>query len=262
MQRAAKIADLEEADEHEAAQDKRLQKKAAGVVGRPKKGRSQLLADVSKMIRDRVRMIAESHTKAVAIQKALADEGLKELGTLPADLVAIKEEMNKETKAAAEKIDLVVKEMNALSPATLITNCNEAAEEIKKALVEKTTDVFKKHIPEINKSIAAFKGAMRKAIAEKNKQSKKKGKSAPGQQETPLLTRTLKELVAKNTDAFAHVEVIADPVQLEQIEKISSAVRLVTLPEPFKKMIAESTGVEGHLKWMRKQLQKELREMQ
>eukprot|EP00972_Heterocapsa_arctica_P100656 14841414-Heterocapsa_arctica.AAC.1 len=86
------------------------------------------------MIRDRVRMIEEVQTKALAIQQVLVDEGTKELGTLSADLVAIKEAMTKETKDTTAQIDLLVKEMKALSPTTLITNCNEEAEDIRKAL--------------------------------------------------------------------------------------------------------------------------------
>jgi hypothetical protein len=258
MQREAKIADLEEVDEHEAAQDERLKKKASASVGRPKKGRSQLLADVSKMIRDRARQINEAKEKILATKQSLVDEGTKELGTLPADLSAIQTQMTTEVSDAAKKIDKVVEDISGIDPETLITDCAEDAEAIRKALVGKSVDVFKKHLPELNRSIGAFKGAVRSAIKEKSKKAKKKGAQAGGANEVPLLTRTLKELVAKNTDACMHVEVISDLAQIQQIEDTSSVVRLLTLPEAFKKAIDSSPGIEGHLKWMRKQLQKEL----
>jgi hypothetical protein len=260
MQRQAKIADLEEIDDHEAAEDDKMKKKIS--VGRPKKGRSQLLAEVAKMIRDRVRQIFETKSKLLISVAGVMEDGMKQLGAFPPDLKAIQEQMNKEIAECIPKIDAVATEIKGLDPEKLVTDCSEDAEALRKALVGKSADVFKAHIPEISRSLNAFKGALKHAIKEKNKKvHKNKGMQTGGAIETPVMTKTLKELVAKNTDAFKHVEVITDAMEIEKIQDISSQVRLLTFPEAFKKVISESPGVAGHLKWMRKQLQKELREM-
>ena len=261
MQRQAKIADLEEIDDHEAAQDEKAKKKMP--VGRPKKGRSQLLAEVAKMTRDRVRHILETKSKFLVSIEGTIEDGMDQLGAFPPDLKAIQVQMNKEISECMPKIDAVANEIQGLDPETLIITCSEDAEAVRKALVGKSAPVFKAHIPVITRSPNAFRGALKNAIKEKNKVGhKNKGMQTGGAIVTPLMTKTLKELVAKNTDALKHVEVITDATEIEKIQDISSQVRLLTFPEAFNKIISESPGVGGHLKWMRKQLQKELREMQ
>lgn len=158
MKRQAVISEREEQDEHEALQAARVEKvaKASKGVGRPKKLKSQLLAEASRIVRDRAQQIQDSHDIIVSqVQK----EATQSFTTLPDDLKQAMDAMTKDVGVAAATMLEVKKavENTDIAPSTSDEGDFDTAA-LKKQVHDASKPVFKDHQSAGNKAMAAFRG--------------------------------------------------------------------------------------------------------
>eukprot|EP00972_Heterocapsa_arctica_P094080 13876533-Heterocapsa_arctica.AAC.1 len=177
QQRQLVIEDLEEQDMHEASEARKILKaaEAARGAGRPKKLRSELLADVSRMIRDRECHFADAITKIENARDSVVEEFKAQLGTSPQDVQDVEASMKADVATRIEKMTKAKKALGELKPAQLVDENSMDIEKIRKALVDESKEAFKNFAAEANKAIGAFRSAAKKAVVEKARAEKKRG---------------------------------------------------------------------------------------
>ena len=160
-QRNKKIADAEEEDEHEAREAARMRK---GERGRPKKTATELLAEASKLMRDRIQCMqdsVEAKKKAVvdAITETVAAVGGQ---TLPEDVKLVQTSMEAQVDRYTKQVDEAVKILKAMSVEELAKDCADV-EAIRKKVVQASKDAMGSDLGEqAGKAIAAFRGTVKK----------------------------------------------------------------------------------------------------
>ena len=184
MQRDAKISDLQDQDDHEAKQEKKLEQQresaAGAALGRPRKQLSELLTDLGKIVRDRKTMISDAvEAKQKEVAEALASV-VKDFPEMPEGLNQVKETVEKEVPAAMVLIKEVETSLGALDLAVLAATHDRDSAALRKVIVDASKDVFGVHLTHISKSIAALKESAKKGKADADKASKRKGKRAAG----------------------------------------------------------------------------------
>ena len=259
QQRQLVIDDLEEQDMHEASESRKIQKAAevARGAGRPKKLRSDLLADVSRMIRDRECHIADAITKIENSRDSMVDEFKAQPGTLPKDLQDVETPMKSDVAARIEKMSNAKKALGELKPAQLVDENDMDAEKIRKALVEESKQAFKTFAAEANKAIGAFRSAAKKAMVEKARAEKKrgsKGNQGPDSANMPALTKGLAE---KLTTSVAGSEHVANLVMTSLPALSELKPGKVTAAAGLGEQLNKHSGVKSHAKRLWKQVGKE-----
>ena len=253
MQRKAQIADCEEMDDHEAGQAVVQRKKEMAAklgVGRPKKPKSQLLSDVSRLVADRQKQLDDLiETKKVAAD-AMYAEVVAMFTTMPSNLDAIQKEVIVEVDKSINEIKIIHKAIGDLSIEKLVADMDENSENIKKQLITLMTAAFKTHSKDISTTLVAFKKAARKA--QKAMQRTKTKAAAGGDQQVPVATKTLKDYGKNSVEAMENV------VQEEKVPDVMDALKpaYIQFPDPVRELLLECKGMMPHFKWLQRQMAK------
>ena len=249
MQRQAKIAEQEEADDHDARQADKIAKttSAAASVGRPRKQESQLMAEASKVIRDRQGDITEAENKVKREANELSEEVKKKLNPLPEDLQTIEETMKTEIKDHMAKLKKVSEALAAVSVEQLVKEAASDSDALKKKIVNMIKPM-KTHVANANKSMQAFRAAAKAAL--------KKSKKGKGAQAVPLALPPLTAGIVGQLNNRDSVNVIRQQssLRLSNPEKCY----LLVLPDESVTAFIKQPGLAQTAKWLRKQVTNEI----
>jgi hypothetical protein len=259
QQRQQVIEDLEEQDAHEASEARKIQKaaEAARGAGRPKKLRSELLADVSRMIRDRGSHIADAIAKIENSRESVVEEFKAQLGTFPKDVKDVETSMRADVAEKIAKMSKAKEKLGEIKPATLVDENDCDAEKVRKAVVEETKEAFKTYAAEANKAISAFKLVAKKAVVEKARAEKKRcsrGQQGPDSVSTPALAKGLKEKLTKSVEGSEFV-IMLEMASLPPISGLTPCK--VPAPAALGEQLKNHAGAKSHAKWLWKQVGKE-----
>lgn len=200
MQRDAKVLSQEELDDHEASQAAKIAKRT---VGRPAKPRSQLLAEISKIVRDRMQRIKDGVEDLRTSKEQVAAEAVKSLGTVPPDVATVQKSMDEEVASVIKEMEKLTVELSEQNIGDLLDEDSGAgcAERIRQMLVEKSAPAFKTHEAAGKKAIAAFRSAVRKAskVGKPSFNTSESVKRPPGDQVVDIGRRGPRGLVQSQT---------------------------------------------------------------
>lgn len=103
-----RLAELEEFDDHRAAEHARMQlQSSASKVGRPKKSQCKLIADCIRLVRDRQNQIRNQLDTVLAHKAEAEEDARRDFQQLPEDLVNLGKTMGDEVASQVEKIQAV-----------------------------------------------------------------------------------------------------------------------------------------------------------
>ena len=120
-------------------------------------------------------------------------------------------------------------------------------QDLKKKLIADTAIVFKRCVPDGQKSINAYKTAAKNATRNVKSGAKAKAGAAQG---TPLVTSTLRGYLEADSAIESQHVARHDSIRLLNMEQVS----LAKLPAELLDSLSKNSGMLAHDKWLRKQL--------
>ena len=141
-----KLAELEEFDDHRAAEHARMQlQSSAKTMGRPKKTQTKLIADCIRLVRDRQNQVKNQLDTLMASKSEAEEDARRDFQQLPEDLVKLGATMGIDVDSQAKKVQEVHDSLGKIDIIELIVNeqLDEAA--LKERLVSLVLPVMKEY---------------------------------------------------------------------------------------------------------------------
>lgn len=252
VQRACNIQGQEEQDDHEACQASKVAKAAAaGRAGRPKKLMSELKSDVVKIIRDRCTHLTDSMDTLNRSVTESEQEAVRQLKAIPHDLAAILVSTKVEVKATTAKILEIHDQVRAKNIDDLVSITGDTQpklEDIKKQIVDLSKPAFNTHLVSGNKSVASFKSAVKKAVKEAGKVTKKGAIVG----EIPPLPKKLLEIVHAAALDMCNVEETSSLIGHARDRAYIVLDQTVKVKTPLEKIKA----LPATSRWLTKEIEK------
>ena len=116
-----RLAELEEFEDHRAAEHARMQpQSSASKVGRPKKTQTKLIADCIRLLRDRQNQVRNQLDTLLAHKAEAEEDARRDFQQLPEDLVNLGKTMGDEVASQVKKIQAVHDSLGSIDINTLI----------------------------------------------------------------------------------------------------------------------------------------------
>ena len=131
--------------------------------GRPRKQRSEILAETAKLLRDRIMTCDDQTNKLNRSLTQCMVEAEAALKTLPQAVVAVLDNTKEEVKAQVHEIEMIKEELSKIDVKEVSTESDEG-EAMKKTIADMMKPVSQTHIPAGNRSVAAFRASWRHAL--------------------------------------------------------------------------------------------------
>ena len=260
---ASVLQDLEEQDAFEAEQSTRAERDASALrsgAGRPRKSEAMLLSEASRMLREKAMSINHAADRAKNSLQQVLDGREQNLAVLPADLKVVKSRCEKEINAATAKIESIGKDLIGMDIETVVKSEDADSSQIRKSISEKCKEVYKTHLPAINKSASAF----RKALVVAAKKGAKANKGKKGDKGLAPTIDVLKEAQGKSGVRTAILEYLKENQDFEKSDMavltrqcvldLKAASWLMT--DDGLKDLRTAPGFGAHDKWMSRLLLK------
>ena len=260
LHRQSKIKEQEDKDEYEALEAQRLRAVAAEAdplavkgAGRPRKSPTEILAEVSKLLRDRVRFFEDTATKMQRTMMEALNEASSRFPALPPDVIQVKTSMEKDVKQQIDKIFEGIKSLQETNVQKLVDSVpgDCTAEAVRNKVMEEGKMGMQAAVSTGNRAISAFRLAVKNAG--KSPKKKTKIEVLGDRAEKPRLTIELEKLLADSlsTDGRLHVEVAASWGQASK-----TVPCYVTCNAQLTVDLKGVSGVAAHAKWIRQELAK------
>ena len=248
MQRDAKTIAQEDVDQHEAEQAHKIQNsdKKSG-AGRPRKGMTEVLSDISKIKRDRLTQITDGIDTLQRGEADVLKEAKRQLGEeLDTDLKTLAEAMKAEIITVAAKMQEVFTKVNALKleGAGAEDGASSLLVEVKKVIMDTSKPAFTEHMALGTKVINSFRGALKKAVKPCGGK-KKKGAAADGPAIPPTVQRIV-EITKKSVPDSCNVKLHHVMVRFEKSTQRASMCMVANCKGDLEKV--KAIGV--HQKWI------------
>jgi len=254
LQREAKIMQLEEVDDHHAAQASKIDKTAKAERGRPRKLASELMSDAARIIRDRAQKIEDTVADLRKQYEDVHDEAKKQLRPLPEDIKAIAASAKADLQTQIDVMGLAKEGLQKTDIKSLVEKDGQqvSAQQLQKAIGDLTSQVFKTNLVSANKAISSLRKGIKRAL---KKNSRKKGKAAAAQDEgIPNFVIKAAEYMDANSMVEHHN---VDEMDLDRdIDFDLKAAFFTRAPKAVADGLDKIKAVGAQAKWLRGHIEK------